>query len=181
MQEIKIPFHRLRILRITISCFVFIILSLWMLFSPLVIEDSILSNPLLVRIAGGIGALLFSFLFYVLVKNYPPKDAALQLTEKGILENSTKNSVGFIPWEEVSNIARKRSASQEFMIIELHDPQKWIDAEQRPLLKRSFKANLKIYGSPIIFAAVNFKIKPKEFYQLLNDRLAAFEATTQDQ
>src|SRR5271168_2787791 len=66
----------------------------------------------------------------------------------GIIDNSSWISVGRVPWSEIRGLKVLTVGKQDFLTIEIFDPEKYI---QRPgytkLLFRN--QNIKRYGSPI--------------------------------
>lgn len=97
-------------------------------------------------------ALTIPCLFY-LFKRLFGDNIALILDGKGITDNSSANSIGFIPWDDVENIKSIKVASTNFLLIELRDPKKYILKSKNIFITRIMKMNLKYYGSPVILSS----------------------------
>jgi hypothetical protein len=120
-------------------------------------------------IAVGSSAIIFfglctSFFIYKLVSNKP----LLIISEKGIYENSSYISIGFIPWNEIEKVYIHEYMKQKMIGIETVD-KKYVISRAK-----GFKRMLILMNKGLIKSQVNipqgiFKISLEEIYKKILD------------
>ena len=127
-------------------------------------------HPLLLQIVGIIGIVFFSWTGFMSIKKLFDSQPGLVIDHKGITDNSSGVSMGLIPWEDIASVETTKMIGTKFLIIQLHDPQKYLDQAKSPIQKRLLKANHKKYGTPISISVNTLKVK----FRTLVDLLSAF-------
>lgn len=80
------------------------------------------------------------------------------LDENGIYDNSGGLSVGLIDWTDVQDIREIEVSSQKIMMIDVSQPEKYIQRAGSKLAKMTMGINSRSYGSPISISANSLRI-----------------------
>jgi hypothetical protein len=99
----------------------------------------------------------------------------LIIDDGGIVDNSSAVAAGRIPWNEVSGLKISEIAGQRFLVIEVINPQKYV--EQGGFLMRMLNsANTKLTGSPINISSNSLSM---DFDELVRILTRAFQKSKQ--
>lgn len=124
--------HNLGLL--TLSGLGFVALGFWMIY------DS--SIPWFGKIVGLLSILFFGFCTLILFSMLMTRRPGIRIDEKGIFDNSSGSSYGFIPWEEISTIETERNA----LIVSLKDRKQTL-SHMKGIRKWLASVNLLLNGS----------------------------------
>lgn len=136
-----------------IGSLLFIACGTWFIVNPPLSEDGISSYPAFFYTLGAVSMLFFSIAIIGFYRKMFDKKPGLVVDSTGITDNSSLLSVGHIPWEEVKKIAGNKVSGQDFLLIEVEDPVKYIDLQKSTLKRKIAALNHKNYGSPIYIPA----------------------------
>lgn len=84
------------------------------------------------------------------------KDAAIYISEDGIMDISTGNSIGTIQWKDVEDIKVTDDISnlkQKYLVLKVRNPEDYIARERNGSKRRSLELRFQYYGSPICISA----------------------------
>ncbi len=135
--------------------------------APGQLQSSVVEEIQLIRIVGIITVLFFGGCFIWILKKIFDSKVGLLIDEKGIIDNSSGVSIGFIPWKDIIGIETARVYSTKFIILFTGVPEKYIEKGKNLLHKKAMQANYKMVGSPLSINTQSLKIKHKELEQLL--------------
>ena len=105
----------------------------------------------------------FGFGVWVCLKTILSTKPAVSISEKGICDNV---SFGMIEWEDVAGFRKVRVQKQDYILILLENPEKYI--EKFNFFKQKWLSlNLKQYGTPVMIHTVNLKIDQEELLNIV--------------
>ena len=105
----------------------------------------------------------FGFGVWVCLKTILSTKPAVSISEKGICDNA---SFGMIEWEDVAGFRKVRVQKQDYILILLENPEKYI--EKFNFFKQKWLSlNLKQYGTPVMIHTGNLKIDQEELLNIV--------------
>ncbi len=105
----------------------------------------------------------FGFGVWVCLKTILSNKPAVSISEKGICDNV---SFGMIEWEDVAGFRKVRVQKQDYILILLENPEKYI--EKFNFFKQKWLGlNLKQYGTPVMIHTGNLKIDQEELLNIV--------------
>lgn len=157
--------------KLLVYCVLFVISGLWIVIYNPQVSNSLINNTYFKTVIGLAFILLGGLGIYFFIKKMFDKNPGIIFSEEGIIDNTTVNKFGLIPWEDISEIYEKTvqvsiASKQRFVTIRLLNPEKYISRETNVLKRKVLEGNSKHYGSPIQFSANGLKIDHKELLEL---------------
>jgi len=165
-KEIIIPLSKGKILLIVLGSIAFVVGGIYIF---MLAHDQSRYHPLFMQIVGVVGVVFFSWTGLMSLKKLFDPQPGLVINQKGITDNSSGVSVGFIPWQDITEIKSTQIALTKFLIVQLNNPEEYLDRSIRPLQKRLLKANYKKYGTPISISVNTLKVKFNPLVQMLTE------------
>lgn len=166
MKEIIIALDKKKLILLLFAGVVFTFFSFWFILKPSDFVNFITRSQNIVFIAGILGLIVFGLgsvlLFFKLFDNKP----GLIINEKGIIDNSSSSSIGFIKWSDITKISQKKVVSTKFLLVEIRNPQEYIEKAHQ-IKKFLLKQNLNTYGTPITLTSVGLQCSFEELEQLI--------------
>ena len=105
----------------------------------------------------------FGFGVWICLKTILSTKPAVSISEKGICDNA---SFGMIEWEDVAGFRKVRVQKQDYILILLETPEKYI--EKFNFFKQKWLSlNLKQYGTPVMIHTGNLKIDQEELLNIV--------------
>lgn len=105
----------------------------------------------------------FGFGVWICLKTILSTKPAVSISEKGICDNA---SFGMIEWEDVAGFRKVRVQKQDYILILLENPEKYI--EKFNFFKQKWLSlNLKQYGTPVMIHTGNLKIDQEELLNIV--------------
>jgi hypothetical protein len=74
-------------------------------------------------------------------------------------------------WSDIESISVKEIHRQKFIILEVSNPQEYIDKQTSRFKRKMMEMNMKMYGTPLSITNNGLQIKFDELYKILNDHL----------
>lgn len=108
------------------------------------------------------------------------KDAVLYLSDDGIMDISTGNSIGTILWEDIEEIKVMDDISnlkQKYLVLKLRNPKDYIDREKNGHKRRSMELRLQYYGSPICISTRALNCEFNELKAAVVKKYVAYKQT----
>ena len=107
--------------------------------------------------------IFFGFTALIYLKIILSTKPTLSISEKGICDNVF---FGLIEWENVAGFRKVRVQKQDYILILLENPEKYI--EKFNFFKQKWlNFNLKQYGTPVIIHTGNLKIDQEELLNIV--------------
>ncbi|MCD8042626.1 MAG: hypothetical protein LUH10_06135 [Tannerellaceae bacterium] len=110
------------------------------------------------------------------------KDAAIYISDEGIMDISTGNSIGTVLWKDVENIKVMDDISnlkQKYLVLRLRNPKKYIDRERNGSKRRSLELRLQYYNSPICISTRALDCSFEELQKAVEERYKAWKENNQ--
>ena len=163
---LKIPLSKGKLVLLLAGALWFVILGLWFIKEPEIFRKGV---ALIITI--GYAAVIFFGICAILIfrKLFDTK-AGIILDDKGIHDNSSGVSAGFIPWGDITNINTIEVSRQKLIMIEVNNPDEYINRQTNYIAKKAAAINHKMYGSPISITATSLKYSFDDLYYTLRKR-----------
>jgi len=150
METIEFKLSRKKFGLAIIISTLFVIACLLFIVYPQIFKSFLVNNIFLIRTIGIIGFLLFGFILTsMLFKKISDKNIGFAISEKGIFDNSSYVGVGLIKWEDIKGIRRKTVSSTIFLLIDIKNPEEYIEHSKSKIKRRLLIMNYRSYGTPI--------------------------------
>ena len=119
--------------------------------------------------AGIVGTLFFGACTIAALRIIIFKKIALSIDNNALTINPGKKNATALRWNEISGFKEVNVASQKFIAVLLHSPDKRIEAETNSLTKRLLIYNFKHYNSPYCFSANAYETNHTMLLNMLNE------------
>lgn len=167
MQEIKIYSSKKKSVLLLFGSLLFVIGGIF-------IFANSEKDEVVIKIVGIIGILFFGLGVGVSIWTLFQDRLMLIITEKGVNVNPRKKPDDFVEWKDIRAFTEMSIHSTKIIIMEVKDPQKWIDEETNAIRKKMMEFSTNNYRSPFNFSANAMRISHKELLHLLNENLEKY-------
>ena len=165
-EPIEIPLSKAKMIFIILGCLLFIALGVFMLFNAEDMQTRKFSTPWIIGF-GSIGVLFFGGICIAVIKKIFDKKPGLSINEKGIWDNSSGVSAGLVEWKDILGLRKVNVSGTRFILIDVHNPEKYINNIKGVIKRQAMKANNKKYGTPISISSNGLSIKFKDLEKLI--------------
>jgi hypothetical protein len=174
--QIEIALNKSKLAKGLLSSIVFVIAGLWLLIEQPITDNPIINNPVVKYGAASAALLFFGFatIFYLL--KLIDKRPGIVINEEGLFDNSGAVSVGLVPWPDIKRVFIARVMKQEFLIIEVTNPEDYLNRFKNFFKKKGMQYNVKNYGSPVAISTNGLKCDVNELVIIVNERLAEYQS-----
>ena len=172
-QTIEIALSKKKIFFMLIGALAFVAIGLWFVISPPTISNSYWGNPTKIAIAGYASIVFFGLCAFVLIKKLPDNKPGLIIDQTGLTDNSSGVSAGQILWTDIENISVIEIHSQKLIMLQVTNPQDYIDKQTSSFKRKMMQLNYKMYGTPLSITSNGLKISFDELLSTLTDKLNA--------
>lgn len=169
--EIKIPLSKKKILLLFFGAVIFVIISIWFLLEPEQFLSLRRTNETLIQIVGFAGIVFFGFCAVFTFKKLFDKKYGMIINENGIIDNSNATSVGLIKWTDIVRVRTEEVYSQKFILIDVKNPEEYIEHKKGKVGKVAMKANYNKYGTPISITSNSLKFDFSELEKIIHKQL----------
>ena len=107
--------------------------------------------------------IFFGFTALIYLKMILSTKPVISISEKGICDNA---SFGMIEWEDVAGFRKVRVQKQDYILILLENPEKYIE-KFNSFKQKWLSLNLKQYGTPVMIHTGNLKIDQEELLNIV--------------
>lgn len=168
-ENIEIPLSKNKIILLFVGALIFVILGLWFAIDPENFKVSIFRyrSVELIRIIGIISVAFFGVCSYFIFKKVFDKKSGLIIDKNGITNNSNATSIGLVKWTDIIGIRALEVVNQKFVMIDVSNPEHYIELKKNGIGKMAMKANYKKYGSPISITANSLKSDFNEVREII--------------
>ena len=172
-QTIEIALSKKKIFFMLIGALAFVAIGLWFVISPPTISNSYWGNPTKIAIAGYASIVFFGLCAFVLIKKLPDNKPGLIIDQTGLTDNSSGVSAGQILWTDIENISVIEIHSQKLIMLQVTNPQDYIDKQTSSFKRKMMQLNYKMYGTPLSITSNGLTISFDELLSTLTDKLNA--------
>lgn len=170
-EQIVIPLSKKKLILMLTGSIVFVILGLWFVLKPPTISNPIFGNHATIFIAGIASILFFGLCAVYLIIKLPDTKPGLIIDNIGLTDNSSGVSVGQILWSDIENIEVIEIHGQKLIMLQLINPQEYIDKQTSGFKRKMMQMNFNMYGTPLSISTNSLKIKSDELLKILSDKL----------
>jgi hypothetical protein len=169
-ETLVIPLSKAKLMLLFAGSMLFVILGLWFVKSPQSFISPLHRSITLIIVAGYASTIFFGLCAVFIFRKLFDTKAGIIIDSKGIHDNSSGVSAGFIPWSDISNISTIEVSRQKLIMIEVSNPDIYISRQTNFIAKKAAAINHKMYGSPISITASSLKYSFDDLYYTLRNR-----------
>jgi len=159
----EIPLSKTKLMLLLLLTVAFTAIGLWFLLMQ--------NGVQMYKIAGVIAILVFGFALSIIARKLQDNTPGLVIDDSGIMDNSNALAAGLIIWRDIKNVFVVEIGSQKFIMVEVYNPDKYIDRQHHYLQKKAMQYNLKTYGSPVSITGNGLKCTFDNLYKLIRTNL----------
>ena len=167
---IEIPLNKKKIGLLLAASLFFFSLGLWIVFGNTGDENTSRFNSTKLQIAGYGAILLFGLATIFFSKRFFNNNPALVIDNNGITDYVGGLSNGMIVWSDIENISKFEMQGQNFLLIQVKNPDSYIERQTSFLKRKAMVLNKRMYGTPILISVNTLKINFHELFQIVNSR-----------
>lgn len=157
-----------------LGAFMFVIVGIWLVVKHKEMTSLFMKFPLAILIVGIISILFFGFLAIVIIKKLSTQSDGLIISSKGITDNSSGISAGFIPWTEITAITETSYAGQASVVIVMKNPEEFIASQKSSFKRKVMSANYKSFGAAVSISANSLVTTHKNLKKVLVEKLTEY-------
>lgn len=171
--RIEIQLSSKKISLLLIGALLFIIGGTWMVFDPgdggyyFIIGRSFYLTPEMIQTIGVIGIVFFGIIIIYGIRKLFEKKVGLIIDSKGITDNSNASSIGLIEWNDIKKIRTEQIMSTKFLLIDIVNPEKYIEKATNRIQAKLLKTNMRIYNTPISITSNSMNCSFQELQKLI--------------
>jgi len=171
MSPIEIPLSKKKLLWVLLGAMAFMAVGLLFILNPEPFTRRLLGSTVLVQVLGLICLLLFALFGWVAIQKLGSSKMGLRIDENGITDHSHANSVGLIPWENITGFQTAEVFKTKIILVHTKTPEAYIEQAKNLFGKKAMASNHKMYGTPVTLVANSLKTTTDELFQLLVSEL----------
>lgn len=177
-QPIIIPISKGKLIKLLIFALLFVIAGIFILNIEPNSRRSLM-NIAFMRYSIAIAAIAMGAIaiIYFIAKMFD-KSPGLIIDSKGITDNASGVSAGFIPWEDIRHIYTTQVMSEKFVMVGVSNPEIYINRQRKFLKRKAMNFNYKSYGSPISITSNGLKTSHDQLLAALNEVWGKFKDTS---
>lgn len=172
-QRIEIALSKSKIVLMLFGALAFVAIGLWFVITPPTIENSYWGNPTKIAIAGYASIIFFGLCAFFLIRKLPDKKPGLIIDDIGLVDNSSGLAAGQVLWTDIENISVIEIHRQKLIMLQVKNPQHYIDKQTSLFKRKGMELNNKMYGTPLSITANGLKTSFDKLLTLLTDKLRA--------
>ena len=166
MERIEVYTSKKKLFISMILSFVFVLLGTYLLIEPGNFSKY-KSSPIITQVIGVSSILLFGVAMILSLIRVINPQLALIIDSQGLNVNPKKSLTDNIKWNEIKGFKEIKINSTKIIIIEVHNPSKWIKNETNLVRRKMMQFNNANYSSPNI-SAVGLDISYDQLIETLN-------------
>ncbi len=132
------------------------------------------NDSLVVKVAGIASILSFGFGIYVSIQRLIKNQVILAI-DIGININPKKSLSERIKWKNIESFSEIKKYRAKIIVVNVNNPNYWIEKEENAIQKRIMKFNLKHYESPFNISASVTQFSHVKLMALLNENLQKYQ------
>ncbi|MES2566264.1 MAG: STM3941 family protein [Bacteroidota bacterium] len=168
-QQIEIQLSKIKLLLMLVGSLTFVALGLWLVINPPANQNYHRYSPTTILIAGYASIIFFGLGVIIFIRKLADNKPGLIIDDLGLSDNSSGVSGGQILWSEILNISVLKVNSQKFVMLQVKNPEDYINRQTSAFKKKMMEVNFKMYGSPLSITSNGLKISFNDLHKLLVD------------
>lgn len=172
-ETIIIKLSRKKIVLTILGSVLFVLIGIWMVAKHQEIKRPI-DSPLFALTFGIIAILFFGFIAITAVRKLTTQSDGLIISSKGVTDNSSGISAGFIPWEDITTITETAVVNQNFVNIVLKNPEAFISSQKSAFKRKAMTANYRTSGSAVAISANSLDTTHGKLKKILVEKLTEY-------
>ena len=172
-QRIEISLSKSKIVLMLLGALTFVGIGLWFVIAPPTIENSFWGSPTKLAIVGYASIIFFGLCAFFLIRKLPDNKPGLIIDDIGLTDNSSGLSAGRILWSDIENISVIEIHKQKLIMLQVKNPQNYIDRQTSVFKRKNMELNNKMYGTPLSLTSNGLKTSFDELMKILIDKLQA--------
>ncbi len=144
----------------------FVALGVWFILSPSTFSHYAFKRTI-VFITGIAAIVIFGGCAFFILRKLPESKPGLVLNEEGFSDNSSGVANGLVKWKDITDIKVLVISRQNLIMVDVNNPEYYIDRAQSSFKRKMMNLNYKLYGSPVSLSANGLKCSFDELHRLL--------------
>lgn len=149
--EIHIPLDKKKSRLRLIGALVLVIFGMLFILQPQYFIRS--SDPYMIRLIGYFCVGVFGIMAFFLGRYLRSQKGGIRLHATGITDDSSGVAPGLILWKDIRAIQIQQLDMQSFLLIQVRNPEAYIQKQNNPIKRRAMELNYQIYKTPISISA----------------------------
>ena len=166
-QQIEFKLSKSKIVLMFFGCLIFCILSILFIMNPEKFTSWRHSSSTMVLIVGILGVTFFGICLLFYARKMFDKTPGLIVNDKGIYDNASGISVGFIPWNDIVEIKETVVINQSFVNIVVKNPDKYIETQKNIFKRKLVQINYNSFGTVIAIPSVSINSEFNDLKRIL--------------
>ncbi len=173
-EQIKISLRKTNMIRPLIYVSIFIALGLDLIFN-FSFSNTTISHTIIITL-GLFSLIIFVGIAIILLKHLLDNKSGLIISKRGIVDNSSLLSIGFISWSDISDIKISNINNQKSVIFIFNNPQDYIKSVSNKLKRKVMEMNYKDTGYPISITTRSLKTSYRNLQELLTTQMNNYKS-----
>ncbi|WP_435138264.1 STM3941 family protein [Formosa sp. A9] len=167
--EIILPVSKSKIMLLFVGALIFVAGGIQFVYAPQIFANSKYrpKSPELIEIIGITAVLFFGVCAIFGLKKLFDKKTGLKINADGITDYLSATSIGLIKWSDIVGIGTAQVHSQKFVIVEVSNPEYYINLNKSRIGKMAMQSNYNSLGSPISISTISLKITFTDLKELI--------------
>jgi len=175
MDNIEIYSSKKKSFLLLIGSTLFVIMGILMVMKAGNDSASRMQSPAFIKGLGIASILFFGLGIYVSIRQVINSHLVLIVDENGLHINPNKSSSAQIAWNDIQGFSEIKIHSTKLVIIDLYNPEYWIEKEQNKIRKQLMRFNVNNYGSPFSLSAQFMQINHEALMKILTENLDKYQ------
>lgn len=174
MQKIVIPLSKSKIVFLLAASVSFVLVGVWLfgMDAAEIASGRRFDNPIVVHGIGLVSMLFGGLCAFAIARKLIDPAPGLVLDARGLTDNTSALSAGFIPWSDIIGFEVRRIQRQRILYVLLDDPHAFV-SKFGPIKRMLLKANMRMSSSPVAITSNALSISFDELTALVERHFAA--------
>jgi hypothetical protein len=169
--QLEIPLSKKKLVLMFIGSLGFVAAGFWFAFNPPRINNPLFGNPIFILAISIAAILFFGFCAVFIARKLPDSRPGLVLDSEGLTDYSSGVSIGKILWSDIEDISIIEIQRQKLIMLQVRNPQDYIEKQTNGLKRKIMQMNWKMYGSPLSITAASLQIQFDGLVDLIDEGL----------
>jgi len=169
--QIEIALSNKKLILMLIGAIAFVILGLWFIIAPPKISNPFFGDPTRLLIISIVAIVFFGLSAVYIARKISDKKPGLIIDKIGLTDNSSGVAAGQILWSDIENISVIEIHQQKLIMLEVKNPQDYIDKQTSGFKRKMMQMNFNMYGTPLSISSNSLNIKFDELIKILSNQL----------
>ncbi|MBP8034590.1 MAG: hypothetical protein KAZ71_08315 [Bacteroidia bacterium] len=166
-QQIEFKLSKSKIILMFFGCLIFCILSILFILNPDKFTSWRHSSSTMFFIVGILGVAFFGICLLFYAKKMFDNTPGLIVNDKGIYDNASGISAGFIPWQDIEEIKETIVVNQSYINIVVKNPDEYIKRQKNIFKRKLVQMNYNSFGTVIGIPSVTINSDFNELKRIL--------------